>query len=70
LEMYKLWFEAYKNQPVLSSGAVVAYAAVTAVLIPNPTFLWMLGLSHVCLLASIAATIWVMRETALITGKP
>jgi hypothetical protein len=37
LEMYKLWFEAHKNQTVLSSGAVVAYAAVTAALIQVPT---------------------------------
>ncbi len=69
LEMYKLWFEAYKNQTILSSGAVLAFAAVTAALVPDPAFLWLLGLSYACILVSIVATIGAMRETSIVVGE-
>ena len=68
LEMYKLSFEAYKNQTVLSSGAVVAFTAITAGVLPEPSFLWVLVLSYVCMLGSIIATAWAMQVTAIQVG--
>lgn len=64
-ESYKLRFEAYRSQNILCSGAVVAFAAITAALISNPQRLWLLTLAYFLILLSIVSTAAVMHYLSL-----
>lgn len=55
LEGLKLEFEAHKNVTVLGSGALVAFALVTANLFPNPDALGLLGWAYGLMAVSVAA---------------
>lgn len=56
LEGLKLEFEANKNLTFLGSGALVAYAVVTANLFPDPEALGQLGVAYGLMVMSLIAT--------------
>lgn len=68
LEGLKLEFEAHKNVTFLGSGALVAYAVVTANLFPGPDALGQLGLAYALMVVSLVATSVMMFYIASLLG--
>lgn len=66
LEGSKLYFDLFKTQATLTTGAIVAITALTgAFLMPDPVFVLLLWLSYASLLLSIAPALKTMDRITI-----